>query len=52
MQALLGHKTLAMTSDLYSHVLPSTKEKEIQKMEEVFSDRDSNVLSANNTLDL
>lgn len=52
MQALLGHKTLAMTSDLYSHVLPSTKEKEIQKMEEVFSDRDSNALSANNTLDL
>ena len=36
MQTLLGHKTLAMTADLYSHVLPETKEKEMQKMEEVF----------------
>ncbi len=37
MQTLLGHKTLAMTADLYSHVLPETKEREMQKMEAVFN---------------
>lgn len=36
MQTILGHTTLAMTSDLYSHVLPTTKAKEMQKMEDVF----------------
>lgn len=36
MQAILGHATLAMTSDLYSHVLPTTKAKEMEKMEVVF----------------
>ncbi|MDY5483398.1 MAG: site-specific integrase [Clostridium sp.] len=36
MQAILGHTTLAMTSDLYSHVLPGTKAKEMAKLEEIF----------------
>ncbi|MCC8162231.1 MAG: site-specific integrase [Lachnospiraceae bacterium] len=36
MQTLLGHATLAMTSDLYSHVLPETQAKEMQKLEEIF----------------
>lgn len=36
MQSILGHTTLAMTSDLYSHVLPTTKAKEMEKMEAVF----------------
>lgn len=36
MQSILGHTTLAMTSDLYSHVLPTTKAKEMEKMEVVF----------------
>lgn len=36
MQVILGHKTLAMTADLYSHVLPETKEKEMQKMNATF----------------
>lgn len=36
MQALLGHTTLAMTSDLYSHVLPTIKAREMEKMEAVF----------------
>lgn len=36
MQTILGHTTLAMTSDLYSHVLPTTKAKELEKMEAVF----------------
>lgn len=36
MQTILGHTTLAMTSDLYSHVLPTTKAQEMEKMAEVF----------------
>lgn len=36
MQVLLGHKTLSMTSDLYSHVLPTTKQKEMSKMDELY----------------
>lgn len=30
-QAILGHAAQAMTSDLYSHVLPTTKAKEMEK---------------------
>lgn len=36
MQAILGHKNLAMTSDLYVHVLPDTKAAEMKKMDEIF----------------
>jgi integrase len=31
-QELLGHSTLSMTADLYTHVLPETKHSEIQKI--------------------
>lgn len=31
-QAILGHAQYAVTADLYSHVLPNTKAKEIDKM--------------------
>jgi integrase len=33
LKALLGHSSLAMTMDLYSHVLPDTKHKEAESME-------------------
>lgn len=36
MQTILGHTSLSMTSDLYSHVLPTTKSKEMEKLEEIF----------------
>ena len=32
MQELLGHAQLSMTADLYTHVLPETKQSEIQKL--------------------
>ena len=31
LKTLLGHSTLAMTMDLYSHVLPNTKQMEMDK---------------------
>ena len=39
MQCILGHATFAMTADLYSHVLPNTKLKEMEKLEMVFQTR-------------
>lgn len=33
MQTILGHNSLAMTADLYSHVLPDTKAEEMQKLQ-------------------
>jgi len=30
LKAILGHSTLAMTMDLYSHVLPTTKQEEME----------------------
>lgn len=35
-QRILGHSSLAMTMDLYSHVLPDTKADEMQKIANVF----------------
>lgn len=35
MQSILGHSSLAMTADLYSHVLPNTKAEEMKKLESV-----------------
>ncbi len=35
MQSILGHSSLAMTADLYSHVLPDTKAEEMKKLENV-----------------
>lgn len=34
MQELLGHSTMSMTADLYTHVLPDTKKDAIMKLED------------------
>lgn len=36
LKTILGHSSLAMTMDLYSHVLPSTREKEMQLISGAF----------------
>lgn len=36
LKTILGHSTLAMTMDLYSHVLPSTKMEEMEKISKAF----------------
>lgn len=36
LKAILGHSTLSMTMDLYSHVLPSTKAEEMEKIAKAF----------------
>ena len=36
LKTILGHSSLAMTMDLYSHVLPDTKAEEMEKIENVF----------------
>ncbi len=36
MQSILGHSSLAMTMDKYSHVLPNTKAKEMEKINSFF----------------
>lgn len=36
LKSLLGHSKLALTMDLYAHVLPDTKEKEIKKIAGLF----------------
>ncbi|MCD7745465.1 MAG: hypothetical protein LUI13_09330 [Lachnospiraceae bacterium] len=36
MQELLGHTSIKMTMDIYSHVLPDTKASEIQKIANTF----------------
>ena len=33
MQELLGHSSIKMTADLYTHVLPEKKEEAIMKLE-------------------
>lgn len=34
---ILGHNSLAMTADLYSHVLPDTKQQEMKQIENAFT---------------
>lgn len=36
-QELLGHTSITMTLDIYSHVLPDTKAKELQKIAHLFN---------------
>ena len=36
LKTILGHSSLAMTMDLYSHVLPDTKAEEMQKIASIF----------------
>lgn len=37
LKAILGHSSLAMTMDLYSHVLPSTKADEMEAISKAFA---------------
>ena len=37
LQMILGHSSLAMTADLYAHVLPSTKQQEMNQVENAFT---------------
>ena len=36
LKTILGHSSLAMTMDLYAHVLPNTKQKEMDNLKIVF----------------
>ncbi len=36
LKSILGHSSLAMTMDLYSHVMPDTKAEEMEKINHVF----------------
>lgn len=36
LKTILGHSNLSMTMDLYSHVLPNTKQEEMQKISNLF----------------
>ena len=36
LKTILGHSSLSMTMDLYSHVLPNTKAAEMEKIAEAF----------------
>lgn len=36
LKTILGYSSLAMTMDLYSHVLPDTKRKEMNQLKIVF----------------
>ncbi len=36
LKTILGHSNLSMTMDLYSHVLPNTKQEEMQKIANLF----------------
>ena len=36
LKAILGHSSIAMTMDLYSHVLPDSKAEEMKKIVSVF----------------
>lgn len=36
LKTILGHSSLAMTMDLYSHVLPDTKQKEMNQLKIIF----------------
>lgn len=37
MQDLLGHSTIAVTGDIYSHVLPDKKREAVNKLKDVFN---------------
>lgn len=38
LKAIMGHSKLSITMDLYAHVLPDTKSKEMQKIASLFTD--------------
>ncbi len=35
-QELLGHSTIAMTADIYSHLLPSMQQDAMERLDETF----------------
>ncbi len=39
-QELLGHSSISITLDTYSHVLPNMQEKAVEAMEDIFGDHD------------
>jgi integrase len=39
-QELLGHSSISITLDTYSHVLPNMQEKAVEAMEDIFEDHD------------
>lgn len=38
LKAIMGHSKLAITMDLYAHVLPDVKSKEMQKIASLFKE--------------
>ena len=36
LKTILGHSSLSMTMDLYSHVMPDTKQKEMELIDSAF----------------
>jgi integrase len=38
-QEMLGHSSISITLDTYSHVLPNMQDKAVEAMEDIFSDR-------------
>lgn len=51
LQAILGHAQYAMTADLYSHVLPDTKAREMNKLSRLFTDKGESEAKENVQLD-
>jgi integrase len=37
-QEMLGHSSISITLDMYSHVLPTMQEKAVEAMEDIFED--------------
>jgi integrase len=37
-QEMLGHSSISITLDIYSHVLPTMQEKAVEAMEDIFED--------------
>jgi hypothetical protein len=43
---MLGHSSITITLDTYSHVLPNMQEKAVEAMEDIFEDTSSQDLIA------
>jgi integrase len=39
-QELLGHSTISMTMDIYSHVLPSMQQETMDKLDDLFKGKE------------
>ena len=40
-QEILGHSTISMTMDTYSHVLPSLQKEAMEKLDDIFGQQDN-----------